>query len=142
MNEHFYNGFIKRAQDYGFDNYTAFQLFKLAENAVLTPRRTPAPLTDLVELMPSVRRSAAPKPRVIETPTAPVSPAIERPEIIAPQIKSPVISSKIKQNFLNSKNRVSKTPWTSVQGQNYPTIVSPSEKKNINSKLDAWNVHN
>jgi hypothetical protein len=33
MNEHFYNGFIKRAQDYGFDNYTASQLFKRAEAA-------------------------------------------------------------------------------------------------------------
>jgi hypothetical protein len=140
MNEHFYNGFIKRAQDYGFDNYTAFQLFKMAEAAVPLPRRTPQPLNELVELMPSVRRSAAPKPRVLETPTAPTSPVIEKPEVISPEIRSPVISSKIKQKFSNSKNRVNKTPWTSTPPETYPTIVSPMEKKNITNKLNAWNV--
>jgi hypothetical protein len=97
MNEHFYNGFIKRAQEYGLSAIEADSLIKAA-GPLPTPARasrsfgTPSPElaadmrrqaasrsfgTPSPELAADMRRQAAPTPKPTPTPKRNINPYTE-----------------------------------------------------------------
>jgi hypothetical protein len=78
MNQHFYNGFIKRAQDYGLTVVEASNLYKVAG-----PRRplpTPTPTPKLTVPTPATQMPAAVKP----TPAPKIDPKKQKGTTVSP----------------------------------------------------------
>lgn len=77
MNEHFYNGFIKRAQAYGLSAVEAERLAKVAgmpseadRNDAMAMKRTPAPAAKPSAVLKPFKPTPAPKPAPKPAPSA------------------------------------------------------------------------
>ena len=125
MNEHFYNGFIKRAQDYGLSVVEAERLIKVA---IIAPGQPIRPRRQAVT--PNAGTNAGTN----ATPTfAPVSPGISKPMLATPHIEAP----ELPENVGAIKTP---TPWTSQKNPRPPAQLAPEERQAIVGRRQAAGI--